>query len=116
MFRSTNLTAGFVGYRADVLRNVDLDHIRSEGYAFLMEMKLTLHRLGTTFFEFPIVFVEREVGQSKLNRKIVIEGMKFPMRALGQRSVPRTPTAAPDYSTGRSTTSSSTDVSAGVEP
>jgi len=111
-----DVTAGFVGYRADVLRKVDLDHIRSEGYAFLMEMKLTLHRLGTTFFEFPIVFVEREAGQSKLNRKIVIEGMKFPMRALVQRSIPGSSRAAPDYSTGRSTTSNTTDVSAEAEP
>jgi hypothetical protein len=32
-----DITAGFVGYRTEVLRKIDLDHIRSEGYAFLME-------------------------------------------------------------------------------
>ena len=40
-----DMTAGFVGYRTDVLRKINLDDIRSEGYAFLMEMKFTLHRL-----------------------------------------------------------------------
>lgn len=111
-----DLTAGFVGYRAEVLRKVDLDQIRSEGYAFLMEMKLTLHRMGTTFREFPIIFVEREAGKSKLSRKIVIEGMKFPIRAMGQRLIPRTMKAAPSYSADCSRTSSGTDVSAGAEP
>lgn len=80
-----DMTAGFVGYRTEVLRRIDLDTIRSEGYAFLMEMKFNLHRSGTTFREFPIVFCEREAGASKFNRKILIEGIKFPLKALGHR-------------------------------
>jgi dolichol-phosphate mannosyltransferase len=80
-----DMTAGFVGYQTDVLRKIDLDAIRSEGYAFLMEMKFNLHRSGTRFREFPIVFCEREAGHSKFNRKILVEGMKFPLRALGRR-------------------------------
>jgi dolichol-phosphate mannosyltransferase len=80
-----DMTAGFVGYRTEVLRKIDLDAIRSEGYAFLMEMKFTLHRAGTSFREFPIVFCEREAGKSKFNRKILIEGIKFPLRAFGAR-------------------------------
>ncbi len=48
-----DMTAGFVGYRTEVLRKIDLDHIRSEGYAFLMEMKFTLHRSGTTLLRVP---------------------------------------------------------------
>ena len=111
-----DVTAGFVGYRAEVLRRVDLDQIRSEGYAFLMEMKLTLHRQGTTFRGFPIIFVEREAGKSELSRKIVIEGVKFPMRAMGQRLLPRTTKAAPPYSADCSPTSSSADISANAEP
>ncbi len=79
------MTAGFVGYRTDVLRKIDLDAIGSEGYAFLMEMKFNLHRSGTTFREFPIVFCEREAGHSKFNRKILIEGIKFPLKALSKR-------------------------------
>ncbi len=80
-----DMTAGFVGYRAEVLRKIDLDSIRSEGYAFLMEMKFNLHRKGTSFREFPIIFHEREAGKSKFNRKILYEGMRFPLRALKKR-------------------------------
>ncbi len=80
-----DMTAGFVGYRADVLRKINLDDIRSEGYAFLMEMKFTLHRSGTSFCEFPIIFSERESGHSKFSRKILYEGMRFPLKALRKR-------------------------------
>jgi dolichol-phosphate mannosyltransferase len=80
-----DMTAGFVGYRVNVLRRIDLDSIRSEGYAFLMEMKFNLHRRGTSFREFPIVFHEREAGKSKFNKKILFEGIRFPLRALGRR-------------------------------
>ena len=80
-----DMTAGFVGYRADVLRQIDLDAMRSEGYAFLMEMKLNLHRKGVPFFEFPIVFTERESGKSKFSRRIMMEGIRFPMKTLARR-------------------------------
>jgi dolichol-phosphate mannosyltransferase len=79
------MTAGFVGYRSEVLRKINLDEIRSEGYAFLMEMKFTLHRSGATFCEFPIIFCERESGKSKFSRKILYEGMRFPLKVLGKR-------------------------------
>lgn len=80
-----DMTAGFVGYRAEMLRKIDLDSIQSEGYAFLMEMKFNLHRKGARFCEFPIIFYEREAGKSKFNRKILFEGMRFPLKALGRR-------------------------------
>ena len=80
-----DMTAGFVGYQAAVLRGIDLDHIRSEGYAFLMEMKFSLHRRGTRFCEFPIIFSERESGKSKFSRKILFEGIRFPLKAFAQR-------------------------------
>jgi len=81
-----DMTAGFVGYQADVLRQLDLGAIHSEGYAFLMEMKFNLHRRGVPFHEFPIVFVERESGKSKFSRKIMLEGMKFPLKAMLRRT------------------------------
>lgn len=80
-----DMTAGFVGYQTAVLRKVNLDSIQSEGYAFLMEMKFNLHQNGTGFSEFPIIFCEREAGKSKFNRKILLEGVRFPMKALGRR-------------------------------
>lgn len=80
-----DMTAGFVGYRAETLRRIDLDGMRSEGYAFLMELKFKLHRSGAVFSEFPIIFVERASGLSKFNWKIALEGARFPLRALKER-------------------------------
>ncbi len=50
-----------------------------------MEMKFTLHRSGTGFCEFPIIFSERESGKSKFSRKILFEGVRFPLKAFGKR-------------------------------
>jgi dolichol-phosphate mannosyltransferase len=80
-----DMTAGFVGYQSDVLRRIDLDRMTSNGYAFLMEMKFNLHRQGARFAEFPIIFVERQAGKSKFSRKIMIEGVKFPLKAFVRR-------------------------------
>ena len=80
-----DMTAGFVGYQTEVLRKLRLDEIRSEGYAFLMEMKFNLHRRGARFCEFPIIFQERESGKSKFSRKILFEGIRFPVKACSQR-------------------------------
>jgi len=80
-----DMTAGFVGYRTEVLRKIDFDSIQSEGYAFLMEMKFNLHRKGARFCEFPIIFYEREAGKSKFSRKILFEGIRFPLKALQRR-------------------------------
>jgi dolichol-phosphate mannosyltransferase len=88
-----DMTAGFVGYRTEILKKINLDGIRSEGYAFLMEMKFNLHQMGARFGEFPIVFVEREAGKSKFSRKIMVEGMKFPLRAFGRRITGAGPSA-----------------------
>ena len=48
-------------------------------------MKNSPHRSGTSFCEFPIIFSEHESGQSKFSRKILYEGMRFPLKALGKR-------------------------------
>jgi dolichol-phosphate mannosyltransferase len=80
-----DMTAGFVGYQISALHGVPLEAIGSEGYAFLMEMKFNLHRRGARFQEFPIVFCERENGKSKFSRKIMLEGVKFPLKALWRR-------------------------------
>ncbi len=80
-----DMTAGFVGYQAAILRKIDLSQIRSEGYAFLMEMKFNLNRRGATFHELPIIFTERESGKSKFNRKIMLEGVRFPVKAMMRR-------------------------------
>lgn len=63
-------TAGFVCYRADVLRAFDLDNIRFKGYAFQIEMKFTSHKMGFKVAEVPIVFTNRMLGTSKMNSSI----------------------------------------------
>ena len=69
-------TAGFVVYRADVLRQMNLDKISFIGYAFQIEMKYYCHRLGYKIAEVPIVFVDRELGTSKMNSSIITEAIK----------------------------------------
>lgn len=68
-------TAGFVCYRADVLRSMNLDKIRFKGYAFQIEMKYTAYKKGFKVTEVPIVFVNRVLGTSKMNSSIFGEAM-----------------------------------------
>ena len=68
-------TAGFVIYKNEVLTEMDLDKIEFVGYAFQIEMKYYCHRLGYKIVEIPITFVDRELGNSKMNMSIVQEGI-----------------------------------------
>lgn len=63
-------TAGFVCYKRKVLQTIDLDKIRFKGYAFQIEMKYTTHTLGFKLKEVSIVFVNRVLGESKMNAGI----------------------------------------------
>ena len=80
-----DLTAGFMGYQIASLKKCGVASIRSEGYAFLMEMKYSLHKAGIGMREFPITFTEREAGQSKFSGRIVLEGSLFPLKTLLRR-------------------------------
>ena len=79
-------TAGFVGYRADVLRAIDLDKVQMIGYGFQIEMKYTTWRLGFRLCEESIVFTDRELGTSKMSSSIFGEAffgvMKLPFRKI----------------------------------
>ncbi|KAB2925497.1 MAG: polyprenol monophosphomannose synthase [Bacteroidetes bacterium] len=66
-------TAGFKCYKRKVLETIDLDAIRSNGYAFQIETNFMAWRKGFIIKEMPIVFVDRRVGVSKMNKKIVYE-------------------------------------------
>lgn len=68
-------TAGFVGYRREVLETIELDKIRFKGYAFQIEMKYTAHKCGFTIVEVPIVFVNRVLGTSKMSGGIFSEAL-----------------------------------------
>jgi dolichol-phosphate mannosyltransferase len=71
----TDATAGFKCYRRSVLEAIDLDRIHSNGYAFQIEMKYKAYRKGFKLAEVPITFNDRHVGQSKMNKKIIMEAL-----------------------------------------
>ena len=68
-------TAGFVCYRSEVLETIDLDRIQFKGYAFQIEMKFTAYKCGFKVVEVPIIFINRELGVSKMNSSIFGEAL-----------------------------------------
>ncbi len=77
-----DLTSGYKAFRAPVLRAVDLDRVRSEGYSFQIELTYRALRKGFAVREVPIVFVDRRAGHSKMSRRIFAEavGMVWKLR------------------------------------
>jgi len=73
--RIWDLTGGFKCFRRRVLETIDLSQVRSNGYAFQIEMSVRAWRKGFKLREIPIVFVDRTEGQSKMNRAIVREAV-----------------------------------------
>ena len=68
-------TAGFVCWTRKVLETMSLDDVRFKGYAFQIEMKYTALRLGFKIKEVPVVFVNRELGTSKMSGGIFSEAL-----------------------------------------
>ena len=68
-------TGGFKCFRRQVLEAIELDRVRSNGYAFQIEMTFRAWKKGFRIAEIPIVFTDRVEGQSKMNRKIVREAI-----------------------------------------
>lgn len=73
-------TGGFRCYRREVLETIDLDTIRSNGYAFQVEMAYRTLQHGFRIGEIPIVFPDRRVGRSKMSRRIVLEALLTVLR------------------------------------
>lgn len=70
-----DLTGGFKVFRRRALEALDLGTVRSEGYAFQIELTLRAVRRGLKVVEVPIVFEDRRVGQSKMSRRIFAEAV-----------------------------------------
>jgi dolichol-phosphate mannosyltransferase len=70
-----DFTGGFNGWRRKVIEAVDVGTLRSDGYSFQIELKYRAFKKGFRWTEFPIVFADREVGKSKMNRRIVFEAL-----------------------------------------
>jgi dolichol-phosphate mannosyltransferase len=73
--RLDDSTGGFKCFRRKVLEAIDLDDVRSNGYAFQIEMSFRASRKGFRIMEIPIVFVDRTEGTSKMSGHIVREAV-----------------------------------------
>jgi dolichol-phosphate mannosyltransferase len=80
-----DLTGGFKCFRREVLEAIDLDAVRSRGYAFQVEMTYRAIELGFEVVEVPIVFRDRQAGASKMSRSIVLEAIwRVPLLRFGR--------------------------------
>ena len=68
-------TGGFNAFHRRVIESVGIDRIQSNGYTFQIELKLRAWRAGFTLREVPIVFTERDSGESKMSGKIIREAV-----------------------------------------
>jgi dolichol-phosphate mannosyltransferase len=73
--RTRDLTGGFKCFNRRVLEAIDLPSVKSSGYAFQIELTYRTLKKGFQVREVPIVFEDRRVGQSKMSRKIFLEGL-----------------------------------------
>jgi dolichol-phosphate mannosyltransferase len=73
----SDLTGGFNCIHSDLLKS--LPPLRSDGYAFQIELKFLSHRKGSVFGEVPIQFTSRLQGESKLSRSHILEGLWRPV-------------------------------------
>ena len=69
-------TSGYKCFRADVLKAVDLDNVKSQGYSFQIEMNFRVWKKGFTIEEVPIIFIDRAIGKSKMTKKNVVEAIR----------------------------------------
>ena len=68
-------TGGFKAWKSEVLKNIDLDSVTSQGYSFQIEMNFRAWTKGYKLKELPIIFSDRTIGQSKMSKKIVYEAI-----------------------------------------
>jgi dolichol-phosphate mannosyltransferase len=96
-------TGGFKCFRRAVLQTIDLDSVRSNGYAFQIEMSMRAWKHGFRIVEIPIVFVDRTEGQSKMSRAIVREAvwMVWRLRFAAMRGRLGRPPASPQLTQER---------------
>jgi len=68
-------TGGFKAWKSEVLSDIDLDSVKSQGYSFQIEMNFRAWIKGYKIKEIPIIFSDRTIGQSKMSKKIVYEAI-----------------------------------------
>lgn len=83
--KSTDCTAGFRAYRRAVLDSINLDHIFSNGYSFLIEMNFVCQSHGWTIGETPIIYQDRRAGKSKISRTEIYKATYTVLRLFYRR-------------------------------
>ena len=68
-------TGGFKAWKTDLLRKINFKNIRSQGYSFQIEMNFKAWVLNAQITEFPIIFVDRTIGESKMSKSIMLEAI-----------------------------------------
>ncbi len=68
-------TSGFKCFRREVLENLNLDRIDSDGYSFQIEVSYKAWKRGHKLTEIPIIFIDRNRGASKMNKRIILEAI-----------------------------------------
>ncbi|RME79353.1 MAG: polyprenol monophosphomannose synthase [Chloroflexi bacterium] len=92
--KARDCTAGFRCYHREVLLNINLDSIFSNGYSFLVEMLFRCQRRGYTVGEIPIIFTNRARGASKISQQEIYKAMYTVLRLFVSRLI-RRPHPAP---------------------
>lgn len=85
-------TAGFMCYKANVLKSMELDKVKFTGYAFQIEMKFTAFKMGYAIKEVPIIFTDRTLGESKMSTGIFQEAVFGVIRLKWQSFFRKYPT------------------------
>lgn len=83
--KTGDTTAGFRLYRREVLESIELDHIFSSGYSFLIEMLYLVQRRGWRVAEVPIVYEDRMAGQTKISRNEIARALYTVARLTARR-------------------------------
>jgi dolichol-phosphate mannosyltransferase len=84
-----DMTTGFKAYSRAALEALDVETLRSNGYAFQIETTYRALRRGLRVVELPIVFVDRRAGQSKMSRRIFVEAMGVVFRLRAEAALDR---------------------------
>lgn len=85
----SDVTTGFKCFRHSFLKKIDFSEIKSKGYAFQIEVSYTAKNLGASIKEIPIVFIERNSGESKMSVCIMFEGAFLILKLSLQRLLKR---------------------------
>lgn len=83
--KTHDITAGFRCFRAATLHKIDYHSIKSNGYAFQVEMVYNIEKAGLQIAEVPVIFPDRQAGISKLGKKDIIEFFKLVLKLKSQK-------------------------------